>query len=157
MDKEAKSMKKFIQMMIFVGSTMFLLPIFIVQLSGIEVGSDQVTTSSVQTQEKEEEDIIEEATLVGVLAKEVPYTYELEAIKVQAVVARSYMARRILGIQSKGAIVGYTVEEMKALWGEERYESIYKIYQEAISDTKGKLILYQNQPIEALYHEASSG
>lgn len=157
MDKEADGMKKFLQMMICVGSTMFLLPIFIVQFSNVEVGSEQIVTSSIQTQEKEEEDIMNEETLVGILAKEVPYTYELEAIKVQAVVARSYMARRILGIQSKGAIVGYTIEEMKELWGEERYESIYKIYKEAVSETKGKLILYQNQPIEALYHEASSG
>lgn len=156
MDKEEDSMKKWIQMMLWVGSTMFLLPIFIVQISKVEVGSDKVPTSSVQTQEKEE-DIMNEETLVGILAKEVPYTYEPEAIKAQAVVARSYMARRILGVQSKGAIVGYTVDEMKALWGEERYESIYKIYQKAVSETKGKLILYENQPIEALYHEASSG
>lgn len=157
MDKEEDSMKKWIQMMLCVGSTMFLLPIFIVQISKVEVGSDKVLTSSVQTQVKEEEDIMNEETLVGILAKEVPYTYESEAIKAQAVVARSYMARRILGVQSKGAIVGYTVDEMKALWGEERYESIYKIYQKAVSETKGKLILYENQPIEALYHEASSG
>lgn len=157
MDKGAHAMKKFIQMMICVGSSMFLLPIFIVKLSGIEVGREGEITSMVQTQVKEEEDIINEETLVGILAKEIPYTYELEAIKAQAVAARSYMARRILGIQSKGAIVGYTVDEMKQLWGEERYRSIYNIYKEAIEKTKGKLILYNNQPIEALYHEASSG
>lgn len=150
-------MKKFIQMMICVGSSMFLLPIFIVYISGTEVGHEEKINSVVQAQVKEEEDIINEETLVGILAKEIPYTYELEAIKAQAVVARSYMARRILGIQNKGAIVGYTVDEMKALWGEENYDSIYNIYKKAIAQTKGKLILYNNQPIEALYHEASSG
>lgn len=150
-------MKKFIQMMICVGSSMFLLPIFIVYISGTEVGHEGEINSVVHAEIKEEEDIINEETLVGILAKEIPYTYELEAIKAQAVTARSYMARRILGIQNKGAIVGYTVDEMKALWGEESYDSIYNIYKKAIVQTKGKLILYDNQPIEALYHEASSG
>lgn len=150
-------MKKFIQMMICVGSSMFLVPIFIVYISGTEVGHEGNINAVVQAQVKEEEDIINEETLVGILAKEIPYTYELEAIKAQAVVARSYMARRILGIQNKGAIVGYTVDEIKALWGEENYDSIYNIYKKAIAQTKGKLILYNNQPIEALYHEASSG
>lgn len=150
-------MKKYIQMMICVGSCMFLLPIFIVYISGIEVGYQENTNIIDQAKVVEQEDIINEETLVGILAKEIPYTYELEAIKVQAAVARSYMARRILGIQNKGAIVGYTIDEMKELWGEERYESIYNIYKEAIEATTGELILYNNQPIEALYHEASSG
>lgn len=150
-------MKKFIQMMICVGSSMFLLPIFIVYISGVEVGRVGETNSVVQTQVKKEEDIIDEEILVGILAKEIPYTYELEAIKTQAVLIRSYMARRILGIQNKGAIVGYTVDEMKQVWGEERYQSIYNVYKEAIEATRGEIILYDNQPIEALYHEASSG
>lgn len=150
-------MKKFIQMMICVGSSMFLLPIFIVYISGVEVGHVGEINSASQTQVKKEEDIIDEEILVGILAKEIPYTYELEAIKTQAVLIRSYMARRILGIQNKGAIVGYTVDEMKQLWGEERYQSIYNVYKEAIEATRGEIILYDNQPIEALYHEASSG
>lgn len=150
-------MKKYIQMMICVGSCMFLLPIFIVYISGVEVGQQGDTKVMYEEKGIEQEDIMSEETLVGILAKEIPYTYELEAIKVQATVVRSYMARRILGIQNKGAIVGYTIDEMKELWGEERYESIYTIYKEAIEATKGELILYNNQPIEALYHEASSG
>ncbi|MBU3805236.1 MAG: SpoIID/LytB domain-containing protein [Candidatus Cellulosilyticum pullistercoris] len=150
-------MKKFIQMMICVGSSMFLLPIFIVYISGVEVGHVGEINSASQTQVKKEEDIIDEEILVGILAKEIPYTYELEAIKTQAVLIRSYMARRILGIQNKGAIVGYTVDEMKQVWGEERYQSIYNVYKEAIEATRGEIILYDNQPIEALYHEASSG
>ena len=150
-------MKKFIQMMICVGSSMFLLPIFIVYISGVEVGHVGEINSASQTQVKKEEDIIDEEILVGILAKEIPYTYELEAIKTQAVLIRSYMARRILGIQNKGAIVGYTVDEMKQIWGEERYQSIYNVYKEAIEATRGEIILYDNQPIEALYHEASSG
>lgn len=122
------------------------------------MGSKSMQSMVIGEQEvQEEQDIITEETLIGILAKEIPYTYEIESIKAQAVVARTYMARRILGIQKDGAIVGYTVDEMKALWGEEQFHEIYSIYQEAVQATKRQLIMYDNKPIEALYHEASSG
>lgn len=149
-------MKDAFKMLICVGSCMFLLPIFIVYLTHTPVGVSHQATSQIE-ERQEEKDIINEETLIGILAKEVPYTYELEALKAQAVVERTYMARRILGIQKQGAIVGYTEEEMKALWGEENYQRIYNKYKEAVEATRGKIIVYNNQPIEALYHKSSSG
>ncbi len=149
-------MKDAFKMLICVGSCMFLLPIFIVYLTHTPVGVSHQATSQIE-ERQEEKDIINEETLIGILAKEVPYTYELEALKAQAVVERTYMARRILGIQKQGAIVGYTEEEMKVLWGEENYQRIYNKYKEAVEATRGKIIVYNNQPIEALYHKSSSG
>ncbi|MBE6024493.1 MAG: SpoIID/LytB domain-containing protein [Cellulosilyticum sp.] len=151
-------MKQYLQMFICIGSCFILLPILIIHLSGVEMGSKSMQSMVIGEQEvQEEQDIITEETLIGILAKEIPYTYEIESIKAQAVVARTYMARRILGIQKDGAIVGYTVDEMKALWGEEQFHEIYSIYQEAVQATRRQLIMYDNKPIEALYHEASSG
>ena len=149
-------MREYLRLLICVGSCFILLPIFIVHISGIEVGSYQSAHQEI-TQIKQDQDIISEETLIGILAKEIPYSYELEAIKAQAVVARTYMARRILGIQKNGAIVGYTEKEMHALWGEEQYETVYSIYKKAANATTKKLVMYDNKPIEALYHEASSG
>lgn len=149
-------MREYLKLMICVGSCLVLLPIFMVHISGIEVGLYQTSNQEIMVQ-KEEKDIINEATLIGILAKEIPYSYEMEAIKAQAVVARTYMARRILGIQKKGAIVGYTEKEMYALWGEEQYEEIYSTYKKAVDATAKKILMYDNKPIEALYHEASSG
>lgn len=148
-------MKGYLQMFICIGSCFILLPIFIIHICGVEVEHNTITSQVIK--EQEDTDIIEEDTLIGILAKEIPYTYEIEAIKAQAIVERTYMARRILGIQKKGAIVGYTQEEMKALWGDEKYQEIYNLYKEAVESTRKKLILYDNKPIEALYHEASSG
>lgn len=148
-------MKDYLKMFICVGSCFILLPIFIIRITGAEVQNIPITSRF--EQQEEEKDIIKEETLIGILAKEIPYTYEMEAIKAQAIVERTYMARRILGIQKNGAIVGYTEEEMKYLWGEEHYEEIYNKYKEAVESTRKKLIMYDNKPIEALYHEASSG
>lgn len=149
-------MRDYFRMLICVGSSFILLPIFIVHISGIEVRNHQILEKET-IQQKEEKDIISEEVLIGILAKEIPYTYETEAIKAQAVVARTYMARRILGIQKQGAIVGYTEKEMRILWGEEQYKEIYATYKKAVEATARKLVMYENKPIEALYHEASSG
>lgn len=149
-------MKTYLRMFICVGSSFILLPIFIIKICGIEVGTMSVDTSIARVKEMDQ-DIIQEETLIGILAKEIPYTYEEEALKARAVVERTYMARRILGIQKQGAIVGYTIEEMKALWGDEKYQEIYNIYKDAVQATRKQLIMYDNKPIEALYHEASSG
>ncbi len=149
-------MKTYLRMFICIGSGLILLPIFIIHILGVEVG-DMTLDTQVAAVNPVEQDIIQEETLIGIMAKEIPYTYELEALKAQAVIERTYMARRILGIQKKGAIIGYTVEEMKALWGEDKYQEIYDIYKEAVEATRKKLVMYDNKPIEALYHEASSG
>ena len=151
-------MKQYFQMVIFIGSSLIVLPLLVLLISGIPIGaknSDELQQVELTMQQKKD-DIMEEETLIGILAKEIPYTYEKEAIKAQAVVERTYMARRILGIQNKGGIVGYTVEEMKGLWGDS-YDKNYSIYKQAVEETKGKLILFNKQPIEALYHKASSG
>ena len=149
-------MRTYLKMFICVGSGLILLPIFIIHICGVEVGTRSLTTQVAVTKSVDE-DIIQEETLIGILAKEIPYTYEIEALKAQAIVERTYMARRILGIQKQGAIVGYTVDEMKTLWGDEKYEEIYNTYKEAVQATRKQLIMYENKPIEALYHEASSG
>lgn len=151
-------MKQYLQMAILVGSCLFILPLLVLYINDIPLDGKQNMETSEMTLElqKEKDDIMEEETLIGILAKEIPYTYEIEALKAQAIVERTYMARRILGIQTKGAIVGYTVDELHELWKED-YDKIYSIYQKAVRETKGKMILYQNQPIEAIYHRASSG
>lgn len=148
-------------MIVSIGSGLILLPILILYLNHIPIGqgllNDSRQTDLVWQQSKgQEEDLIEEEALIGILAKEVPYTYEIEALKAQAIVERTYMARRLLGLEDKGAIIGYTEEEMRQLWGD-NYDKIHAIYEKAVEETRQILILYNKQPIEAIYHRASSG
>lgn len=151
-------MKEYFRSAVFIGLSLFLIPVIVVYASGYETGKLLKTIENARQEEanKAALDIISEETLIGILAKEIPYTYELEAIKVQAVVTRTYMGRRILGIQSKGVLKGYTVDEMKELW-QENYDKNYAIYKAAVQSTYYEMIFYDNQPIEALYHGASSG
>lgn len=152
------TVKEYLKSAAIIGLCLFLIPMIIVYASGYDTGKLLKTIEDANGEEAHGAplDIINEETLIGILAKEIPYTYEEEAIKVQAVVTRTYMARRILGIQSKGALKGYSVEEMKAIWQDD-YDKNYAIYKAAVESTYYEMIFYDNQPIEALYHSASAG
>jgi stage II sporulation protein D len=152
-------MKEFIKAVCFIGGCLFFIP-FIIVYAGGYYNEDLLQKITMQNQSKETEAenaaFIDKEKLIGILAKEIPYTYEYETIKAQAVIIRTYLGRRILGIQNKGELDGYTPEEMKELWGE-HYDSIYATYEEAVSETQNEMIFYKNEPIEALYHQSSGG
>lgn len=147
--------QKFIKVICFVGASLFLIPIIIIYGSGY---NRQEMLAQIQSegmkQDENEETLLDESLIIPILAKEMSYTYEYETIKAQAVVIRTYMARRALGMQTKSELTGYTEEEMKALWQDE-YESIYETYKEAVEETKDELILYNGQPIQPIYHKSS--
>ncbi len=98
--------------------------------------------------------------LVGVLAAEMPASFEIEALKAQAVAARTYAYYKYINNQ---LLTGTTSDQafindsqMQSKWGED-----YKIYKEkiskAIEDTKDLIITYQENPIIAFYFSMSNG
>lgn len=148
-------MQKLIRVICFIGTSLFLIPIIIIYGSGYNRQDMLAQIQSKQiNQDENEETLLDESLIIPILAKEISYTYEYEAIKAQAVVIRTYMARRALGMQTKSELTGYTEKEMKALWQDE-YESIYETYKEAVEETKDELILYNGQPIQPIYHKSS--
>ena len=149
-------MKEYFKSAVLIGMCLFLIPLLVVYASGHDSRELLKVVKGIAKEEETPKDIINEETLIGILAKEIPYNYEEDAIKAQAVVTRTYMARRILGIQSKGALIGYSIDEMKVLWDKD-YEKIYDIYKKAVESTYYEMIFCDNSPIEALYHRASSG
>jgi stage II sporulation protein D len=105
--------------------------------------------------------------LWGVTAAEMPAGFEPEALKAQAVAARTYALWRLSGSQSSGdeaqlsddsaSCQAYrSPEEMAEKWGEDAEAYAAKIEQ-AVSATDGKVILYDGKVIEALYHSSTSG
>ncbi|WP_069998894.1 SpoIID/LytB domain-containing protein [Cellulosilyticum sp. I15G10I2] len=152
-------MREFIKAICFIGGCLFFIPFMVVYVGGYQnenLLQEINSVSQTQSAQKNTSDFIQEEQIIGILAKEIPYTYEYEAIKAQAVVIRTYMARRILGIQNKGELIGYSLEEMQDLWGES-FNNIYATYQDAVKETQNEIILYDSEPIEALYHRANGG
>ena len=149
-------MKEQLKMGIFILVTILGVPLIIIYRTGYNSEACIEKIKYNIESKNEWKDIIQEEVLVGILAKQIPSTYEVQAIKAQALISRTYMARRILGIERNGALKGYSVDEMKELWGSD-YDEIYDIYKEAIVDTCNEVIVYKNNIIEPLYHKSSSG
>ncbi len=108
-----------------------------------------------------------EEYLVGVVAGEMPASYELEALKAQAVAARTYAYHNIIAspcgrmgadvCTDSGHCQAYCdLEARKEKWGGnfENYENKIK---EAVYATAGEIMVYDGEPIEALYHSTSGG
>lgn len=105
--------------------------------------------------------------LIGVVASEMPASFELEALKAQAVVARTYTIYQMKnGKKHENANVcsdanccqaWISKENRYARWEENLRDEYWNKITKAVNDTKGKLILYENEPINALFHSNSGG
>lgn len=105
--------------------------------------------------------------LYGVVASEMPASFDIEALKAQAVVARTYTIYQIKnGKKHENASVCSSAnccqawiskENRFARWEENSRDEYWNKIVKAVNDTKGKLILYNNEPINALFHSNSGG
>ena len=114
------------------------------------------------------EEIIEmelEEYVLGVLAAEMPAEFEPEALKAQAVAARSYTLYCKAGCKHGQAMVccdfaccqaWRSTEEMQALWGE-GFDFYYEKLSRAVEETQGQHLLYDEQPVFAAFHSSSAG
>lgn len=97
--------------------------------------------------------------LVGVVLAEMPASFELEALKAQAVVARTYTLKCVgAGKHDGGVCTDYTC--CQAYVAEENYggneESLEKV-RSAVLATSGQVLTYQGNLIEATYFSCSGG
>lgn len=113
-----------------------------------------------------------EEYVVGVVAAEMPASFPLEALKAQAIAARTYVVKRIqvpdprvTGINPQAQISSdhtinqawISTEEMEKRWGSWNfYNNKNKIVQ-AVQETKGTVLLYDGQLIDPAYHASCGG
>ena len=106
--------------------------------------------------------------LQGVVAAEMPASFHLEALKAQAVAARTYTLHRMLvtpTARHPGAYVCgdyacckayHNAERLRERWGDE-YDLHRQTIARAVEETDGVILLYDGLPILAAFHAASSG
>ncbi len=101
-----------------------------------------------------------EEYLIGVVGAEMPASFQMEALKAQAVVARTYALKLLASGKKLTDTVSTQVykdnNELKKLWGNS-YSTYYQKIKEAVTSTKGVSIYYQGNYINALYHSTSNG
>jgi stage II sporulation protein D len=95
-----------------------------------------------------------------VLAAEVPALFHIEALKAQAVASRTYASRRVApnGTFDPGAIGQkfLTEQEMQERWGD-KFAEYYNKISLAADSTRGEIICYNSEPIDAVFHATSAG
>lgn len=98
-----------------------------------------------------------EEYLVGVIAAEMPASFEEEAIKAQAVVSRSFVFSRKLKVDDTiNSQVYQNNNKLREKWKENYEQNISKIIK-AVNDTKGQVIVFENEIIHAFFFSNSNG
>lgn len=122
-------------------------------------------TIRVKREAKNKIDIVPfEEYIVGVVAAEMPVSFELEALKAQAVAARTYALKKIERsakldydiVDTVANQVYYDNEELKTKWKDDYQEKTNKI-KEAVLTTKGEYMVYDDEIIDAFFFSTSVG
>lgn len=110
--------------------------------------------------------------LKGVLPSEMPPGYDIEALKAQAVVARTYLYDKMSSKAHKDADICdspahcqafYDIEQIKYIWENKRgfdtstREEYLKKVNEAVDSTQNIVVTYNDKYIKAYFHACSGG
>lgn len=122
-------------------------------------------TGQVETMELEE-------YLKGVVAAEMPASFELEALKAQAVAARTFAIRRMKIFGGAGCLshpeadistnptegqAWASADTMRERWGYFSFAKNWAKIEEAVKSTAGLIIVYRGEPIDPVFHSCCGG
>lgn len=109
-----------------------------------------------------------ESYLVGVVAAEMPADFETEALKAQALTARTYIVNQLVqnnraGLPDHADVsdsemhqVYKNDQELQVQWGSDYTWKLKKIT-EAVQATSGQILTYEGNPITATFFSTSNG
>ncbi len=112
-----------------------------------------------------------EEYIVGVVAAEMPASFELDALKAQAVAARTYALNRIQNPSSKVTALHpdaqittspeicqawISEDTQRNRWGS-NYDKWHSKIQQAVTETAGEVLQYDGALIEPVYHASCGG
>ena len=125
------------------------------------------TVKLLHTENNSIEEIKLDEYLYGVVSAEMPASFNEEALKAQAVVARTYTIYKINNSTKHGDAqicddsgccqAWISKEDRMAKWSENERESNWNKIVNAVNSTQGKIITYNNEPINAFFHSNSGG
>ena len=133
-------------------------------VSGIITNKEKETIIRILRSNNTVENLPIEEYLIGLVSSEVPVSFEKEAIKAQAVAARTYALKQMENRKNESYDVTDTTssqvykseEELKNTW-KDQYEENIKIIKEAINETKGQYLTYDDKIIYAFFFSTSNG
>lgn len=137
---------------------------------GLEIGANPVMVPVYLSGSKKVERFPLEYYVRGVLAAEMPIEFQPEALKAQAIAIRTYIVRRLLdhdhsNVPDQSALVTdqtahqvyMSVAEMKEKWKDADFRKNLAKLNDAVNQTRGLIMTYRKQPIEAAFFSTSNG
>lgn len=126
------------------------------------------TVKVLHTKDNSIEEMKMDEYLLGVVSAEMPADFEEEALKAQAVVARTYTVYKIEHNQSKHGEADIcdnsaccqawiSKDDRMARWDEDKRKSNWEKIEKAVSSTAGKVVTYNGEVIDAFFHSNSGG
>lgn len=126
------------------------------------------TIKLLHTANYEVEEMPIDTYLLGVVSAEMPANFEQEALKAQAVVARTYTIYTIehnkekhegadICDSSKCCQAWISKEDRMKKWDEEKRNGYWNKIEKAVYETAGKVITYNGEAIDAFFHSNSGG
>ena len=126
------------------------------------------TIKLLHTENNEIEEVNLDEYLYGVVSAEMPASFEEEALKAQAVVARTYTIYKIVNNDGKHEDADIcdspdccqawiSKEDRFAKWDDAEAQSNWNKIVNAVNSTQGKIITYNGEPINAFFHSNSGG
>ncbi|MFV0274804.1 MAG: stage II sporulation protein D [Bacilli bacterium] len=98
--------------------------------------------------------------VIGVVGAEMPASFNIEALKAQAILARTYAIKTL---ETGKKLTDTTIKqvykdnkELNTMWGSS-YNTYYNKIKSSVTSTKGLVVIYNNQLIDAVYHSTSNG
>lgn len=130
--------------------------------------SEHATIKILHSKTGEIEELPLDTYLLGVVSAEMPAYFEQEALNAQAVVARTYTIYSIEHNNNKhdGADIcdsasccqaWISKDDRLAKWEDNVRDEYWNKIETAVNITKGKIITYEGEPIDAFFHSNSGG
>lgn len=156
-------MKKLGMMFISMMLLLYFLPFLLIEKSPEPVNFEQplahcpfdITVAGM------DEPLSIEDYVIGVVAAEMPATFHEEALKAQALAARTYALKTTANGKQPiagdvSAQVYYSKKKRKENWGK-NFEKKEKIITDAVEKTAGEVILFNDELISAMFFSTSNG
>lgn len=106
--------------------------------------------------------------LIGVVAANMPAGYQMEALKAQAVIARTYALYNISLLQQEDSgkdtfttselgLSYINLSSLEEFWGSEDYSVYFAKLENAVSGTKDEVLVYDNDLVLPVFFNTGSG
>ena len=125
-----------------------------------ETDTDQFSITVYRSETSEFETIEFERYIIGVVAAEMPALFELDALRAQAIAARTYAMRILEHEDYMLDTVMHQVflddEQLRLRWGED-FDTHFATIEAAVTSTKGIVLTYEDELITPMFFAMSSG